>query len=170
MDTMEITKIVAGICGSLLIFLGVKYFVAEPLYHVGGHGDELAWELAVAEDAPAEDEAEEAPIDYAALVATADPVSGEADWRKCQACHKVEPGANGVGPSLHEVVGRDVASTDGYAYSDAMASMEGEWTLARIAEFLHNPKDYVPGTKMSFAGYRDPAEAADMAAYLATLN
>lgn len=173
MDTMEITKIVAGICGSLLVFLGVKFFVAEPLYETGGHGhQELAYALEIEDDeatAEAEPEEEEV-IDYAELVAAADPDAGESDFRKCQACHQIEPGQHGVGPSLHAVLGREVGGIGDYTYSAAMASVEGEWSAERLAEFLHQPKEYVPGTKMAFAGYRDPADAADMAAYLATLE
>lgn len=169
MDTMETTKFIAGICGALLIFLGVRYFVAEPIYH-GGHGEtEAAYVLEVAE-APAEAPAAAEAVDYAALVAAADVAEGEKLFSKCKSCHKVEAGANGVGPSLHAVAGRAIGGIDGFGYSDAMKSHGGTWTPEALAEFLHAPKAYVPGTKMSFAGFKDPAEAAAMAAWLATVK
>lgn len=169
MDTMETTKIVAGICGSLLVFLAVKYFVAEPLYHTGGHGGtEAAYVIEVeeTESAPAEAEA----VDYAALVAAADLAKGEREFSKCRSCHKLEAGANAVGPTLFGVVGRDIGSVAGFNYSSAMAGAAGSWTPERLAEFLHAPKSVVPGTRMAFAGFRDPADAASMAAWLATIR
>ncbi|RMH50671.1 MAG: cytochrome c family protein [Alphaproteobacteria bacterium] len=170
MDTMETTKIVAGICGALLVFLGVKYFIAEPLYRSGEHGEtQLAWSLELPEQAPAPAE-EKAPVDFAALIAAADPAKGEAEFRKCATCHKTEAGANATGPTLHAVVGRPVGSVPGFNYSSAMAGHGGEWTPEALAQFLMNPKKYVPGTKMSFAGFKKPEEAAAMVAYLATLK
>ncbi|WP_370031175.1 cytochrome c family protein [Oceanicella sp. SM1341] len=169
MNTMEITKIVAGLCASLLVFLGVRFFVADPLYFGGGHGEgEAAYVLEVADsDAPAEEEEE---VDYAALIAQADVANGEKEFGKCKACHKLEDGANGVGPTLFHVVGRDMGGVEGYNYSSAMAEAEGEWTAEKIAHFLHKPKEFVPGTKMSFAGFRDYQDGADVAAYLAAQN
>ncbi|MEM9049826.1 MAG: cytochrome c family protein [Pseudomonadota bacterium] len=169
MNTMEITKIVAGLCGSLLIFLVAQFFISEPLYQTSGHGDELAYSFEIEEGTNAPEEEEEV-IDYVALLAAADPGAGEKDFRKCSACHKVDANAHGVGPSLHAIVGRAVGAIDGFNYSGAMAGFGGEWTPERLAEFLHNPKGYIAGTKMSFAGYRDPADAANMVAYLETLN
>ncbi|WP_239031762.1 c-type cytochrome [Paroceanicella profunda] len=169
MNTMEITKIVAGLCASLLVFLGVRFFIADPLYFGSEHGEgEAAYVLEVAESSAPADEAEE--VDYAALVAQADPANGEKQFSKCKSCHKLEEGANGVGPSLYHIVGRDMGSLPGFNYSSGMAEAEGEWTAEKIAHFLHKPKDFVPGTKMSFAGFRDYQDGADVAAYLAAQN
>ncbi|MEL6236913.1 MAG: cytochrome c family protein [Pseudomonadota bacterium] len=168
MDTMETTKIVAGLCGALLIFLGIRFF-AEPLYHTASYGDELAYALPIEEDSP-EEVVEAEPIDFTALVAAADPAAGEKDFRKCSACHKVDAGAHGTGPSLHAVIGRAVGGIDGFNYSSAMAGFGGEWTPEELAQFLQNPRGYMPGTKMSFSGYKDPEDAANMVAYLQSLN
>ncbi|RMF35174.1 MAG: cytochrome c family protein [Alphaproteobacteria bacterium] len=171
MDTMEITKIVAGICGSLLVFLGIKYFIVEPLYSHEGYGEEtLAYSVAAEEESEPAGTKEEAAVDFAALVAAADVAKGEKKFSKCKACHKLEAGKNAVGPSLFGVVGRDIGSEPGFNYSSAMTSVEGSWTTERLAHFLVKPKAYVPGTKMTFAGFKKPEDAAAVAAFLATVK
>jgi cytochrome c len=92
--------------------------------------------------------------------------AGEKVFRKCKACHKLEPGANGVGPSLAGVVGKDIASAEGFKYSDALMGLDGSWDAAKLDEFLAKPKDFAPGTKMSFAGLKDEADRAAIIAYL----
>ncbi len=168
MDTMESTKIVAAACASLLVFLGIRYFIAEPIYH-GETDAPPAYVLAVEEAAPATEEA--APeVDYAALVASADAAAGEKQFGKCSACHKIVAGANAVGPSLHAVVGRDIGGEPGFSYSSTLAGLEGEWTPEKLIQFIAAPKAYAPGTKMAFAGFKDPKDSADVVAYLETLN
>lgn len=159
---MEVNKIVAAVCATLLVFLGLNFF-AELLYQP--HGDEeLAYALAVEESG--DGEAEETPqIDLAAVFSEADAASGESVFRKCSACHQVEEGANGVGPHLYGVVGGQVASTEGFNYSGALPADE-EWTPENLFAFLENPKGYAPGTSMGFAGLSDPADRADVIAYL----
>lgn len=170
MNTMEITKIVAGLCASLLVFLGVKFFLAEPLYHVGDDhgGDGQAAYVIEVEEEETEDEAEE--IDIAALVAAADPAKGAKLFGKCKACHKLEADAHGVGPSLYAIVDRDIARHDGFGYSGALTGLEGDWTNEALFGFLASPKKYAPGTKMSFAGFRKVEDRAAMIAYLATIE
>jgi cytochrome c len=85
---------------------------------------------------------------------------------KCKACHKID-GTNGVGPHLDGVVGRDIASVEGFAYSDALSGLEGTWTPETMEAFLANPKGYAPGTKMTFAGLPKVADRANVIAYLA---
>jgi cytochrome c len=167
MDTMETTKIVAALCAALLFFLGVRYFVAEPIFR--GHDDRpAAFVLAVEETAPAAEEA--AAIDFAALVAAADAAAGEKNFGKCKACHSLEAGDDGTGPSLYAIVGKAVGTQPEFGYSEAMAGLGGEWTPERLAEFLHSPKAFAKGTKMTFPGFKDPADAANMVAFLATVK
>ncbi|SFK00733.1 c-type cytochrome [Celeribacter neptunius] len=103
-----------------------------------------------------------------------DPAKGEKVFRKCMACHAVGEGAqNKVGPVLNGVVGRAIASVSDFTYSDAMhelAAQDGVWTPEELAQFLAKPRDFVKGTKMSFAGLRKEEERADVIAYLATLK
>lgn len=174
-NTMTVTKAAGALIGALL-FLLLANWAAGGLYHVGpvGHGGEgeehaQAYSIEVEESDGGEAE-EEVQIDFAALMEAADPAAGEKGFGKCKACHKVD-GSDGVGPHLNGVVGRAVASVDGFAYSDAMlahATEATEWSPEAIQEFLANPKASVPGTKMVFAGLKKPEDRADLIAYLQT--
>lgn len=169
LDTMTATKIVGGFCSMLLIFL-LGGWAAETLYHHDDHGygeHTQAYTIDTgAEEVAEEDAAPEVP--FAEVFAVADAGAGERLWRPCAACHKVEDGANGVGPHLFGVVGRDKGSVDGYAYSEALASAEGDWTPENLSAFLLNPKEYTPGTKMNYNGMRDIEDRANLIAWLET--
>ncbi len=103
-----------------------------------------------------------------ALLASADLAKGEASFKKCMACHTVnQGGANGIGPNLYAVLGEAVAAgRGGFAFSDALKAKGGKWDWASMNEWLTNPKAFANGTKMSFAGLSDPAERANVMAYL----
>lgn len=165
MNTMEITKYVGAFCGSLLVFL---------LISTGAHtifdtaSDVVAFEIPVEEEEVVAEEgappAEE--VDVAALMAAADPAAGEGVFRRCAACHKVD-GSDAIGPHLNGVVGRDKGAAEGFGYSGAMADAEGVWDEAALFGFLENPKGYVAGTSMAFAGLPKPEDRANVIAYLA---
>lgn len=99
-------------------------------------------------------------------------VDGDADagakvFRKCKACHVVDEEKNRVGPHLVGIIGRQAASIDGYKYSDAFQELDYEWTVERLTEYLRDPKGYVKGTKMSFAGLKKDEDIVNVIAYLA---
>jgi cytochrome c len=95
-------------------------------------------------------------------------ISGKDSYRKCVACHKIEKGApNGVGPNLHGIVGKKVASVKGYTYSTALKAKGGTWNAAALDAYLKNPRTAVPGTKMIFAGIANAAERKALIAYMA---
>ena len=166
-DTMTMTKAVGAFCGAFLILLLGKW-AAEGLYHVGGHGDEQPYVIAVDDGGAAqEDAAPEMPFEE--VFASADAGAGERLWRQCQACHKLD-GSDGTGPHLNGVVGRAKGAIDGFAYSDVLASMEGDWTPENLSGFLESPRDYAPGTKMTYSGMDDVEDRANLIAYLATTN
>lgn len=95
-----------------------------------------------------------------------DAEAGEKVFRKCKACHKVEEGKNGVGPSLYGVVGRDIASIEDFNYSKVMSEKEGDWTASNLAAYLADPKGWAPGTKMKFAGLKKEADIVNVIHYL----
>ena len=101
------------------------------------------------------------PMDFS----VADAAKGEQVFKKCAACHKLD-GNNAVGPHLDAVVGRPVASVEGFSYSDGMHAHGGDWTPEALFAFLANPKKVVSGTKMSFAGLPKPEDRANVIAYL----
>lgn len=171
-DTMTMTKIVGGVCGTLLFFL-FGAWAAESLY---GFGEQpkaeertFAYAIAVEGGEAAATETAEAEPTYTEVSATADAAAGEKTFGKCKSCHSVE-GKNMTGPHLNGVVGRARASVEGFVYSDAMASKKDPWTPDEIFAFIKAPKEYVPGTKMGFAGLANPQDRANVIAYLSTLQ
>ena len=89
-------------------------------------------------------------------------------FHQCQLCHVITAGQNRVGPSLHGVVGRHSGIVPGYTYSSANKNSGIVWTEDKLFAYLENPRAYVPGTKMSFAGLKNPQDRADVIAYLKT--
>jgi cytochrome c len=117
------------------------------------------------EDAAATDGAGAAP---AAAVAAAD--AKPAAYAQCAACHSVEPGKHGIGPSLHGVYGTKAGDIPGYAFSDKLKASGLTWDDATLDQWLAGPMKMVPGTKMTYAGMSDPAKRAEIIAYLKTLK
>lgn len=107
----------------------------------------------------------------APLLAAASVDAGKTVTRQCTSCHTFDKGGkNGVGPNLWDKVGHKAAATEGFAFSPAMKEKNPEWTYENLNQFLANPKGFVPGTKMAFAGLRKPEDRANLIAYLRTLS
>ena len=126
-----------------------------------------------AAEAPSATGTDAAPADTAAADGTAiagDVEKGKKVFRKCAACHKLEEGKNVVGPSLYGVVGRPVASVDGYKYSSALTDLGGEWTPDRLDEYLAKPSEYAPGNKMTFSGLSKEDDRQNVIAYLNSIG
>ena len=117
------------------------------------------------EDAAATDGAGAAS---AAAVAAAD--AKPAAYAQCAACHSVEPGKHGIGPSLHGVYGTKAGDIPGYAFSDKLKASGLTWDDATLDQWLAGPMKMVPGTKMTYAGMSDPSKRAEIIAYLKTLK
>lgn len=98
--------------------------------------------------------------------------SGEkpAAYAQCAACHSVEPGKHGIGPSLHGVYGTAAGEIPGFAFSEKLKASGLKWDDATLDKWLEAPMKMVPGTKMSYAGLKDPAKRAELIAYMKTLN
>lgn len=114
-----------------------------------------------------------APADgsVGALVANADPAAGEKISKRCVACHSFEQGGpNKVGPNLWDIVGAPKGHIEGYNYSNAITDLGGEWTYEDLDKFLESPRGYAPGTKMTFAGLRNPEDRANLIAWMRTLS
>lgn len=173
-DTMTLTKALGAVCGSLLVFL-MGAWAAETIYHVGeaGHGEEHAQAYAIdtGEDEEAGEEVvEDTGPSFEEAFQMASAEEGEGQFRACRACHQLEAGQNGVGPHLYDVVGRNISSVDGYAYSGALVEQAEVWTPENLNGFLEAPQDWAPGTKMGYAGMEDVEDRANLIAYLDSIG
>ncbi|NRG16550.1 cytochrome c family protein [Rhizobiales bacterium] len=176
MDSFELNKIAGAVLLSLLVVMGLG--VVSDLIFETNPPEIPGYEIAVATDhgegeEPAESaEPEVVPIGTRLVEASAE--SGEKAAKKCAACHSFEQGGpNKVGPALWGVVGRTPGSHDGFGYSGAMtefASSHDAWTYEQLDHFLTNPRGYIDGTTMSFAGIKKPEDRADVIAYLRSLS
>ncbi|WP_299849099.1 cytochrome c family protein [uncultured Roseovarius sp.] len=128
--------------------------------------EEAATEEMASEEPAAEEAAGAEASGFAAMVASADAAKGEKVFKKCKACHALEDGKNRVGPHLFNLVDRPIGGVEGFKYSDALAGNGGTWTADELSAFLTKPKDYAPGTKMSFAGLRKEEDRAAVIAYI----
>ena len=158
--------LVAGIIGA-----GSNVF-SHILYHPE-EIEEAAYKIEVPEAAGAQGEAaapaEEKPIGV--LLASADVAAGEKAAKKCAACHSFDKGGpNRVGPGLFGIVGRDIASHEGFVYSGALEEKPGAWDYDSLNAFLKSPKDWAKGTKMAFSGIEKETERAGVIVYLRSLS
>lgn len=182
MDSFEFTKIAGAVLSALLLIFATKTIIES---QQGQTPEKPGYTIAVTETAPAPAAGGEAtpgtateekaaaggsgPAAVVAALAKANADSGKGLFNKCKACHAIEKGKpKGVGPNLWGVVNRPKASFEGFEYSPGMKEKGGNWTFEDLATFLTNPKAYVTGTKMVFAGFPNPADAADIIAYLAS--
>ena len=173
-DTMTLTKAVGAICASFLLFLFATW-AADGLYHTGpaeSHdGEEVAQAYSIDTGAAEGSEVavEEGPA-FEVVYAAADAAAGEKVFGKCKACHKLD-GADGTGPHLNGVVNRNKGSVAGFGYSEAILALtDAVWSPENLNGFLTNPKAYMPGTKMSFAGLPKVEDRANLIAYLASVQ
>jgi nitrite reductase (NO-forming) len=107
------------------------------------------------------------PAARAAPAAGGDPAAGRLVFRKCQACHSIEPGKNMLGPSLAGIIGRKAGSEAGYNYSPAMKQANIVWDAKTLDAYLSDPQKVVPGNKMPFPGLKTDNDRADVIAFFA---
>jgi cytochrome c len=169
---MTINKIAGAGLGAVLLVMGLN-IVAEGVYHAETP-EQTAINIELPE-AGGETKAADAgapKVSLASLMASADPAKGESSFKACKACHTAEDGgANKVGPNLYGIVDHAIGARDGFSYSDAMKGKASEkWTFENLNAFITKPKDWAPGTKMSYGGMKDDGKRADLLAYLRSLS
>ena len=109
--------------------------------------------------------------ELAARLAGGDAAAGVALLARCRACHTLdEGGARRVGPNIWGIVGKAKGTSEGYAYSDALANAGGTWTFADLDGYLTAPREFMPGTKMTFPGIPDAEDRANAILSLRSLS
>ena len=172
MTSAEFNRFMLALLGAI-VFVGLimeytslvfaPQILKVPGYALPGGGGEAQTAAA----APAA--AKETPLPE--LLAKADAKKGEADAKVCATCHSFEKGgAAKIGPDLWGVVGRPIGSSTGFAYSDALKGVGGDWSYDKLYHWIGDPKGMASGTKMAFAGEKDPQKRADILAYLQSLS
>ena len=107
----------------------------------------------------------------AAVPASAAPLPRPPSFAMCGVCHKTAAGEpNTIGPNLWQVSGRKAGTAAGYAYSPAMKGSGITWNKASLTTYLADPKKVVPGTKMAYAGQKDPKQLAALVDYVLSLK
>jgi cytochrome c2 len=167
MKHYRLNQIAMAVLGALLLIFGTKTLIniafeehepAKPGYEVaGGKHEEKAGEKPAA-----------AGGELPALLAKADAARGETTAAVCKACHSFEAGQpSPIGPNLHDVVGRKIASVGGFNYSPALKAHAGEeWTYENLNHWLTNPQAFASGTTMGFPGLPDAKQRADVILFL----
>ncbi|MCC5997322.1 MAG: cytochrome c family protein [Oceanicaulis sp.] len=162
---------VAGAILAVGLFIMVLNELSGVMFGSGRSAD-LAYpiDLSVLEAAGPGQAEEAGPVDFGLLLANADLSAGERVARRCVACHTFgQGGASGTGPNMWDVMGRTVASVSGFNYSNAMTEYGSDgtrWLYQNMYEYLENPRRYVPGTSMSFAGLRSQDDRINIIAYM----
>ncbi len=176
-DPMFFNKLAAAGLIALLLFFGLPQLATA--LRGGHHGASAHGEAAAAHPFPqypieyattAAGGEQAAPVDFAVLLAAADPKAGERRVALCKSCHTLEKGgANGTGPNLWGVVGREVAAHAGFNYTGALKAAGGEWSFDRLNLYIENSQGYIPGTAM-VQRFPKAEQRADLLAYLQTLS
>jgi cytochrome c len=166
MDSFYINKIAGAVLSGLLLMVGLRTGI-EMFYPKGtasSKGDTVISSTGHT-PGPAQAETQDPPVDT--LLASANADAGQTAIKQCAACHSwTKGGGNKMGPNLYDIVGREVGKEAGFTYSSAVVQKGGKWSFEDLYQWLKNPKGFIPGNKMSFAGVKDPKERANIIAYL----
>jgi cytochrome c len=171
MNSFELNKILGAILGTCLITLSLN--IAAGAIFSQEKPAKPGYAIAVKEapegGAPAAKQAEE-PMEV--MMASASVEKGQAIAKQCQACHTFEKGGpNKIGPNLWGIVGSPRGEDrGGFNFSAAMKAKGGTWTFGELYAFLANPRGYIPGTAMTFAGLSRGQQRADVIDFLHTLS
>jgi cytochrome c len=107
-----------------------------------------------------------APLLLVTARADGDAARGEARFQECAACHKLESGANEVGPSLHGVFTRKAGELADFRFSPAMKRSGITWTPETLDKYIADPQAVIPANRMPYAGMANASDRADLIAYL----
>ena len=163
-------KIIVSIVFAIILVLGINK-ITDVIFYVE-KPEKSAYQVAsvttVANTTSAEESSASSESgDIMALFASTNAAEGAKIFKKCAACHSItEGGANKIGPALWGVLGRPAGTIQGYKYSKAMAAHGKNWSFEEMNGFLIKPKDWIKGTKMSFAGLKKAKDRASVILYM----
>ena len=161
-------KIIVSIVFAIILISGINK-ITEVIYSVE-KPEKSAYQVAEVAGTTTNSEKTSVSSDSGnimAIFALTSASEGEKIFRKCTACHSIaQGGGNKIGPALWGVLGRKVGSLSDYKYSKAMAAHGKAWTFDEMNGFLIKPKEWIKGTKMSFAGLKNLKERAAVILYL----
>ena len=160
-------KILVSIVFAVILIVGINK-ITDSIFYVE-KPEQSAYQVAnvttVASTTSAETSSETGNI--MALFASTSAGEGAKVFKKCAACHSIaEGGKNKIGPALWGVLGRQAGSLPDYKYSKAMAAYGKKWSFEEMNGFLIKPKDWIKGTKMSYAGLKSEKERAAVILYM----
>lgn len=165
MNSFELNKILGALLGCVLITLALN--IGAGALFAPEKPAKPGYAIAVKEGGAEKAGPAEAAQPIEVLLASASSEKGQTTAKQCQACHTFEKGGpNRVGPNLWGVVGRPKASEAGFNYSAAMKAKGGNWTFDDLNHFIANPRGFVSGTNMTFAGLSRDAQRADVIEFL----
>ncbi len=169
LNSVELNKIHGAILGTCLILLALNIgagalFAPEKPAKPG-----YAIAVKAGEGGEKKEAAQEVPLPVRLTKASIE--KGQAIAKQCQACHNfAKGGPNLVGPNLYGIVDRPRASHPGFNYSAAMKAKGGNWSYDELDKFIADPRGYISGTAMTFAGIKNDQQRADVIDYLHTLS
>tara|TARA_Y100000590_G_scaffold95610_1_gene108539 strand:- start:488 stop:1009 length:522 start_codon:yes stop_codon:yes gene_type:complete len=160
-------KIIVSIVFAIILVVGINK-VTDVIFYVE-KPEKSAYQIesvtTVASTVSAETSLEVGNI--MAIFASTSAAEGAKVFKKCAACHSIaEGGKNKIGPALWGVLGRQAGSLPDYKYSKAMAAHGKKWSFEEMNGFLIKPKDWIKGTKMSYAGLKSEKERAAVILYM----
>jgi cytochrome c len=170
MDSFELNKIIGAVLATCLVLLATS-FAASALF-APNMPEKPGFAIAAKEAAAGAKEAAAAPAEpIEKLLQTASVEKGAAAAKVCQACHTFDKdGPNRVGPNLYGIVGDKKGEGRNFNFSAAIKAKGGTWSIEDLNQFITNPKGYIPGTAMGFAGISRDSQRADVLAYLNSLS
>ena len=163
-------KIIVSIVFAIILVLGINK-VTDVIFYVE-KPEKSAYQVANVTTSASTTSAETSSANsdtgnIMALFASTSAADGAKVFKKCAACHSIaEGGANKIGPALWGVLGRPAGAVPGYKYSKAILAHGKNWSFEEMNGFLLKPKDWIKGTKMSFAGLKKARDRASVILYM----